>query len=169
MKYDRKKTVIVSIIFCCVLLCLFLYLTNEDKDVNVSENVENNLELINDPSEFYTVSNCITKYITYVSSRDNESVYTLLDPSYIKKNSITLDNVFKYIETFDGQYTQNTIRIYSEYVNYYMTKYYVKYSISKYLIDSSSEEIIQYAIVVLNEKNLSFSIIPYDGELFINE
>lgn len=165
MKYDNKKTILVGGFLVVVLFLLILFLINTDNNYNVS----NKIVLVNDPSEFYTVSSCLTKYVTYVSSKDNEKIYVMLDSNYIDKNNITVDNVFNFIPIYDGEYTQNSIRMYSQEINSYMTKYYVKYIINQSIMDVVTEDIVQYAIVVLNERELSFSIEPYDGEMFINE
>ena len=165
MKYDNKKTILLGVFFIAVLFLLILFLINTENNKSVS----NNIVLVNDPSEFYTVSSCLTKYVTYVSSKDNEKIYIMLDSNYIDKNNITVDNVFDFISLYDGEYTQSSIRMYSQQINSYTTKYYVKYVINQSIMDVATEDIIQYAIVVLNERELSFSIEPYDGEMFINE
>jgi len=165
VKYDNKKTILLGVFFIAVLFLLILFLINTENNKSVS----NNIVLVNDPSEFYTVSSCLTKYVTYVSSKDNEKIYIMLDSNYIDKNNITVDNVFDFISLYDGEYTQSSIRMYSQQINSYTTKYYVKYVINQSIMDVATEDIIQYAIVVLNERELSFSIEPYDGEMFINE
>lgn len=169
MKYDNRKTFVLVIFAIIIFGILILFLNYDSQENNINDKPGNLVELVEDPSKFYTVSSCITKYMKYLSSNDNEKIYTLLSPSYIKKNSITVDNVFDYIKPYDGEYNQNTIRMYSEPVNNYITKYYVKYIINESSIDYITEDIVQYIIVVLNERELSFSIIPYDGEMFKNE
>lgn len=166
MRYDNKKTIILGLFFVIILFLLIFFLNITDDNSGKSSG---NINLVNDPSEFYTVSSCLTKFVTYVSSKDNEKIYVMLDSNYVKDNNITIDSVFEFINLYDGEYTQNTIRMYSEDINSYTTRYYVKYVINKSVLDTITEDIIQYAIVVLNERDLSFSIKPYDGEMFINE
>lgn len=168
-----KKLILICI---CLLIGIgiLIFLSVRDlswKEKDSSEQKEVvKPQLVREASKFYTVSGCVDKYLLYLSIKDNNKVYTLLTPNYIKENNITTSNIFEVVPLLsDGQYTFNPRKMYFEEVSQSITKYYVfGYIVKQEFLEMNTLPSQQpaYFIVTLNASELSFSIMPYNGNIF---
>lgn len=158
----RNKILIIIILVVVALILIFYLIFNSNKK-------SNNISIVTSSSKFYTVSNCVSRYISYLNADDSDSIYLLLDSSYKKKNNISIDNVLDNIGRFDNNYSFQATKMFQEDLNSNITKYYVKGYLSVEDIDSSTNRSDYYLIVLLDTKNSTYSIIPYDGEIFDKE
>lgn len=161
--WTKKKIILISIFGALALAVLIIRLFGGGKE-------ETKIEIVTSSSKFYTVNNCVYRYLTYLQANDADNLTILLDGSYKKKNNISADNVLDKLEKLDGVYSFEARKMYQEELNEDITKYYVYGYLKEEVIDQSFEveSIDYYIIVTLNAKNQTFSITPYDGEIFIN-
>lgn len=156
-----KKIIIVILCVTAIVLILLKVFNNNKKTSNI--------QIVTSTSKFYTVSNCADRFLKYLSSENIDNLLILLDDSYKKDNNISKDNIFNIINRLDGEYSFNAKKMYQQKINDNIMKYYVKGYILKEDIDNNGEKIDYYIIVLLDENNSTYSIIPYDEELFNKE
>lgn len=161
--WTKKKIILISIFGALALIVLIIRFFGIGKD-------ETKIEIVTSTSKFYTVNNCVYRYLVYLQAEDTDSLMLLLDSSYKKKNNISSDNVLDKLEKLDDVYNFEARKMYQEELNENLTKYYVYGYLKKEVINQSieTEPIDYYVIVILNTKNQTFSITPYDGEIFID-
>ena len=158
-----KKNKILIVIFSIISIILIIFqIFNNDKK-------QSNIEIVKSSSKFYTVSNCIDRYLKYLFNEDVDNILLLLDKNYIKENNISKDNLFSKIDKFDGINSFVGKKMYQEVIKDNITKYYVKGYLLKDVLDNSDVMVDYYIIVILDNKNSTYSIIPYDGEIFSKE
>lgn len=162
--FMTKRNKIIIIVLCVIvaLILIFYQIFNFDKK-------SNNINIVTSSSKFYTVSNCVSRFISYLNANDSDSIYLLLDSAYKKKNNISINNVLDNIGRFDNYYSFQATKMFQEELDSNITKYYVKGYLSVEDIDYSSNRTDYYLIVTLDTKNSTYSVIPYDGEIFDKE
>lgn len=127
------------------------------------------IQIVNDNSTFYTVASCASKYISYLSANDTDNLLILLDNKYKKNNSIDAGSIYNYVGILSGNYMFKAKKMYFEKVGKARYKYYVYGVVIENTMDVfDTNEKEYYLIVYLNEKDMTFSIEPYDGEIFNN-
>ena len=159
MKNVDKKYLIVFAALVVVIALIFHFRPQK-------KNYEK-LSIVKDNSKFFTVSSCVSKYLNYVKAKDTASLIVLLDNKYVKDNDIYEDNVLNYVELVDDNQSFTARKMYSEQVGKSTYKYYVYGDISETFIDEEPKYIKDlYLIVYLNENGMTYSVEPYDGEMF---
>lgn len=154
MKKDDIRTLIVVVV-ACLLFSILLFILNH-------KNNYEKLNAVNDYGEFFSISNDVSEYIDYVSNNSEEKILSVLDSRYIDTNSITLDNVLKYVGNYSSltSFKANSISYVKLGGNYL---YYVRGSIIENDLDSTSILDDNYRVVVLiDNSNDSYSIYPVD-------
>lgn len=153
---DDIKTLIVVLIVCTVCVSLVLIL-------NIKKNYDK-LDYVNDYNEFFSISNCINNYINYLSNKNSDAVFSLLDTSYTTNNLIDTNNVLNTIN-----YEQD-VSVSIKELKYTKVKeniiYYIKASLYKNTFTGSTklDETFE-ALILLDLSNSSYSIIPIDNNL----
>lgn len=179
-------SLIVGIIIMITMLLILLLrnrntLSENNMDNNLIENVSNNdlieLKSVEDENKFYTVRDCIKKYLDFTNTKNsfyygynqerkytkvtdqkqiNEHIYNLLGTRFIEKNNINLSNLHEKIDIID----QNVI-----FTPLYM-KFFKNQDIEEYAVYGIIEDVnCNYIkdinmIVNLDIKNNTFSIEP---------
>ena len=159
---DNKTFRLALLLYAILLIALLgLLVTSEFKEEKLQKQ---DVEELTNISTFYTVESCVNKYILYLSSKDYDSIYKLLDDNYIEKNKVTKDNIEDKIEVLDNNYTFTTTNIYR---NKKQDIFYVKGVLTSVTIteDSSNKETKKEFIttIKLDTMNKKFSVIP-DGD-----
>lgn len=161
--YKNKKNIvmIILILFLIGFLIFRIISSIESKKV----------EIVTSSSKFYTVSNCVSRYIYLLYSEDIDNLLLVLDNSYEKDNKVTKNNLLDKIGKLDSLYSFEARKIYQQEVNDDVIKYYVFGYLKKETLDyvSDDEKKDFYLIVLLNSKKMTYSIIPYNGEIFVKE
>lgn len=166
---DKSKltAIILVVITLVVVVGTFIFDKINKKDES------NNIEIVTNYSNFYTVNSCLYRVITYLSTNDKDSLMLVLNDNYKNKNSINRENVLDLFTSVDLDSTFVSNKMYYQEINGNITKYYVSGSIEKnqlydgdYTNNLVSEQ--TYFIVYLDKKNKTFSIEPYSGEIFMN-
>lgn len=160
VKNKKNILIILGVIIAIVVLIIKIFFGNDK---------QSNINIVKSSSKFYTVSNCVSRYINYLYSEDIDNVILLLEKNYKKKNNINNDNLFKKINKLDNFYSFSPTKMYEEVINDNLTKYYVKgYLVPDDLDFFETNKVEYYIIVYFNNKKSTYSIVPYDGKLFKN-
>ena len=109
--------------------------------------------------------------MNYLYTKDDSKILEILDSEYKRQNSINKNNLFNKIQKLDKNYSFEARKMYQEEINENVVKYYVKgYLIENVLSDSLIENGLDfYLIVYLDSKNSTYSVVPYDGKIFLEE
>ncbi len=117
---DKKillKVFIAILIIAIIIILVLLYFLNqedvggnylgfidepEEIEENVEEEVHTELEMVQDKDMFYTVTNCVQTYINYLTDKEAEIVYNLLDSEYKERLNINEQNVLSNLVTYDN-------------------------------------------------------------------
>lgn len=165
-KADRNEKILAIVIVIAVLF-LGIYKIFFDKEVIEEEKIDTEtISIVKDNSKFYTVSSCVSKYITYLSSGQTDKLLVLLSKNYKEKNSINLSNIHNYIDFNGNTSAFNPRKMFQQRLSKNVYKYYVSGYIEEETIDSIPVSEQFYIIVILDEKNMTFEIEPYDGDMF---
>ena len=164
---DKSKLTAIILAMLAILVVVISFVTK-----NVGENKDNDILIVENASNFYTVNSCLYRLVTYISSQDKDSLLLVLSDDYKTKNAVTKDNVMNLFPNIDITSTFVSEKMYYSMLSENITKYYVKgYIESNQIYD---EEVLQnnnsesvYFIVYLDTEQNIFSIEPYDGKIFI--
>lgn len=165
-KAERNKkilmlVIIISVIFVGVYELFFRKEKIEEEKIDTET-----ISVVQDNSKFYTVSSCVTKYLNYLSSGETDKLIILLSEEYKKDNSINSSNLYEFIGKFSGLNTFSPKKMFVQRLSENVYKYYVKGFIQEESIDAIGLNNDFYIVVILDEKNMTFAIEPYDGSLF---
>lgn len=158
-----KKIEKIEIVICIILVLVFggttIYSNLAKKEAEANR-IDNTVTALNDINRYLTIDSSVSKYISYVSSKNNDYTYQVLDKNYLEDNNITTVNLFNKIVSYDLNYRGNAKEIYqvSTYQNIY--KYYIKEQISNETLDTLEFIRYDYFCVTLDENNLTFAIMP---------
>lgn len=149
----------VSILICGGLLMYSFQLKDEE---------EINVKYVDNPIMFFTVENCVNKYIKLIVSEDSYAIYEIIDDKYKEDQGININNVLaNNIKLPDGQYSFITTEMLEDKDKPYT--YYVK----GYLLEEIYDEFFtnnrfNYELIVkLNISEGIFSVIPKEvGDYF---
>lgn len=164
---NKKDNYILLIIICVILVCILilLFLNSNSKEETIL-NEEPKYKSVSDYSDFYTVSSCAYKYITYLSSNKVYDLINILDEEFVSNNNINTNNIYNYVNKLGGNNTFKAKKMYYQVYNKNIDRYYVYGYLIEETIDGISNKQDYYLIVNLDSKNKLFSVLPYDGKLF---
>ena len=162
---DKTNLIAIILVIVTIIVLVIAYIS---KDNNKTK--EEKINIVTNYSNFYTVDSCLNRFIIYLSSKDTDSIMSIINDDFIKKNDITKDNVLDlFDEVKDGSNFVSKKMYYTK-VNENIDKYYVYGSVeySELQIDHSSTTELNdtYFIVYIDKYNHLYSIEPYYGSLF---
>lgn len=166
MKDNSKFTAIILVVLTViVVICSYLFKEEEKQQ-------ESKIHMVTNYSNFYTVNSCLYRTLTYISSNDYESLLLILDEKYKEKNNIDITNVETVFEDFEADSTFEAKKMYYQQISGNISKYYVYGQIEPNqiydgYITSKEEYKSVYFIVYLDTNSKTFSVEPYDGDIFI--
>ena len=153
---ENKNYIYIGIIsVLVVVLILVINKTTKLDNDTTSKNV-----VVNNPSNFFTIENCVNKFINVIYKKETDNIMTLLNDEYINDHGVNKENVYNYIPKLNGKTTFQAKKIYKD-----NTKYYVYGYLMEETIDSLNIMDNYYVIINISEKNI-FDISPYDGKIF---
>lgn len=153
---ENKNYIYIGIIsVLVVVLILVINKTTKLDNDTTSKNV-----VVNNPSNFFTIENCVNKFINVIYKKETDNIMTLLNDEYINDHGVNKENVYNYIPKLNGKTTFQAKKIYKD-----DTKYYVYGYLMEETIDSLNIMDNYYVIINISEKNF-FDISPYDGKIF---
>lgn len=177
----KLKLVIILLIMCVLLMLLFYIATKKENANNTIINNSNeiiykkdttNIHEVKGATSYFTVQSCVNKYLNYLAQKDKNSLYKILDSTYIHKFQITQDNVLNSLEDLSGNINFEATKMYYETISDTEKAYYVKGTIEKEEIreDVTNYSIINknfYITIRLDTDNMIFSVIPsVEGGIF---
>lgn len=161
---DRnKKILVVFLILLAVGILVYDKLLKKDPEEDIDTTT---ISVVTDRNRFYTVTSCVNKFLTYLTSKNTDSLYLLLDENYKNEKQITKDNIYNFIGTYNNELIFSPKKIFEQRLSRNVYKYYIKGYISADVMDSVGAKQDYYIIVIQDQENLTFSIMPYDGEMF---
>ena len=166
MKDKSNLLAIVLVIITIIVVVGTMLFSKKSSDEG------NDIKIVTNYSNFYTVSSCLYRTITYISNNEKENLLLVLNDSYKNKNSINEENILSAFPTIVQNSTFVAKKMYYETLGNNITKYYVYgYTELEQLFDNSllttQDRKEMYFIVYLDSKNKTFSVEPYSGELFM--
>ena len=165
-KEDRNTKILLVIVIILVIgigvYNLFFNKPNKKDEVIDTETIS----IVTNPSDFYTASSCVLKYLNYVASGNRDNIIRLLSSDYKNKNNITIENIDNFINITNTVYNFNARKMFMQQVGKNIYKYYIYGLISEEYIDYEYSETNFYIIVILDKNNGTFAIEPYNGEIF---
>lgn len=162
---DKEKKLFAVVLVVAVLI-LGIYKLFFEKSDDQEKIDTTTISVLNDSNRFFTVSSCVSKYINYLSVQDTNNLLVLLSKEYQEKEVINSDNLYEKIGIINGTNSFMGKKIFEQRLSKNTYKYYVYGFIQEELMDSMSAKKDYYLIVILDEENMTFSIEPYDGEMF---
>lgn len=165
---DKKFILAVGLLIIAIVVTIISFIFRSENDVE-----EEKINIVVSYSDFYTVNSCLHRMVTYLSNKDSDSMYLVLDEEYKKNNNITKDNVLNSFPQVELNSTFVSEKMYYQVVNENIVKYYVMGYIKENKIIDDTEIVIDnnsksYFVVYLDRGNKIFSVEIYDGDLFIN-
>lgn len=163
MDDNKKEKVVATILVSLVLLIFTINIVNHFLN---KDKTDTSIILLENRNRFFEVSNCVDKFIKYVTIKDKDSILKIFNSDYLKSNSITENNVLNYVPNIGGNYFFSATMIYEQQLSKSIYKYYVK---GNYMLDSLNNSFVKneyYIIVYLYTDSMTFSVEPYDGDLF---
>lgn len=164
---DKSKLLAIVLVIITILVVVLTNIFNKDNKVE-----EQKIEIVTNYSNFYTVDSCLYRTITYITAGDKKSVLALLSNKYKKENNINSSNVMDLFKSIEEDSIFVSKKMYYEEINSNIIKYYVYGHIEKNQIlddefTQKREYKESYFIVYLDTTNKTFSVEPYDGDVFI--
>lgn len=157
------KIFVVALIFSLLIFGgLFIYALN----METKEEIE--VEYVTNPTMFFTVENCVNRYIGLIVAKDSESLYNVIDEKYKIDNGITVNNVLANVKHLSNNYSfvsDKMLEDKKESYKYYVRGYLIEEIYDENNFNSNKEEF--GLIVKLDVVNNTYSIIPSEvGEYF---
>ena len=160
----NKKILLIILIVALVVLGIYkIFFEKNGLDEPIDTET---ISIVSEPNDFYTVSSCVSKYLNYLAVSDSDNLLVLISNEYKKENSITKENIYNFIGTLTGVHSFNARKMFVQRLSQNTYKYYVYGFISRETINTNPEENNFYIVVILDRKNGTFAIEPYDGSMF---
>ena len=159
----KQKVLAYALTFVLVVLIVLKFVFKDEE--------KKQLDIVTSSSKFYTVSSCVNRYIDFVYNEDSEKILEVLDSKYKTKNNLNKNNLFDKLDRLDKEYDFEARKMYQEKINDDVMAYYVKGYLIENIMSNNlvNEKKDFYIIVYLDSKNSTYSVVPYDGEVFIEE
>ena len=153
---SKKVQTLLVIVFIILMIILVLLLNDRQ-----NKQKENNYVIVNNASTFFTIASCANRYIEYVASKNIDNIKLVLNKNYSAEEAMSeLDN------TDDASYYLKPKKIYQAKMSKNNIKYYIYGLLRKEIMDDIDVGTPYYLIVDINTKDYTFSITPYNGEVF---
>ena len=197
-KNNSKIIIIITIIFLSIIAIALLIILIKKSYVKVDgelykigyapegNQMSTEVHKVTNPVDFYAVSNCINKYLTYLSINlgdsnnivgdqkyasdnfatamgiktqedKNKAIYDMLDSKFIEEKKVTTENLYSFINTRDGN-----IAFEAERINVLESEEVDTYSVYGKIYDIDTLETLDYAyyIVSIDKFKITFMIEP---------
>ena len=119
MKDKSKLTIIILAIITIAVVLITYFIDNNKKEE------ENEINIVTNYSKFFTVNSCLFRSVTYISSKDSDSLLKVLSEEYKKKNNITSENVLSIFDEIDENSTFEARKMYVQKYKDNIDRYYV--------------------------------------------
>ena len=172
---EKKKIIVAIIVSGLLLLLVSVFLTNSsnnkkkeeelpEQNTHISSYYSRNSknDIVTNRDDFFTAQLCVNNYIVYLTQKDAESLYKLLDEEYIEQFDVTKDNVLEHVENLSGNIGFKAKKMYFDKVNENYYKYYVIGEIFEHNMDEEPKSMGEFKVTVnMDLENMLYSIVPY--------
>lgn len=163
-KIELSIVILLVVIFCGS----FIYMKSMEvmKD---NESINTDVVALADVNRFFTIDSAISKYFSYITLKDGESLLSILDEDYISRNNITTANIYQFVGNYNSNIKTSLEEAYrvSSYENIY--KYYTKVALKEETLYDSTLQGYNYYIVTINENELTYAIEPISEIIYNNK
>ena len=163
-KIELTIVILLVVIFCGS----FIYMKSMEvmKD---NESINTDVVALADVNRFFTIDSAISKYFSYITLKDGESLLSILDEDYISRNNITTANIYQFVGNYNSNIKTSLEEAYrvSSYENIY--KYYTKVALKEETLYDSTLQGYNYYIVTINENELTYAIEPISEIIYNNK
>lgn len=166
LKEERNKRILLIVLVAAVILLGVYKLFFENKKEQAEQIDTETISVVTNANDFYTVSSCVSKFLSYLSINDTENLLILLSDEYKKENSVTQDNIYNFISALNGVYNFNPRKMFVQRTNKNTYKFYIYGLIEQESMELISDSMDYYIVVILDKENGTFAIEPYDGSMF---
>lgn len=163
---EEKNQKVLAVILVIAVMALLGYKLFIEKNDSKSKIDNEKIELVKDNNRFFTVSSCVDKYFMYLNSKSTDELLILLNEKFKTDNNVNSQNLYSFVKPYTDFYGFITKKMYVQRLNENTYKYYVYGLIEKGTEDITKTYEDYYVIVILDESNVTFSVQPYDGEIF---
>lgn len=166
-KYDSKDTSLkqLLIILAVILLVLgIISIVKKSKNNDTNTETEIKLETVKDYSTFFTVENCINKYINALSNSNGEDAFNLLTNEYKNLISINKDNVDEKLDYLDGNYVYEARNIFEKNIDNNIKEYYIYGLLKEDVLGEYDTGKDSYYQVIIEDESYTFTLRPYTIE-----
>ena len=163
------KIEIFIIIFLIVMFAISLIYTRIVEGQVEEEQIDTYVTALADVNRFFTIDSAISKYFSYVTSKNSDSLFKVLDQDYVQRNNITSTNIYDFVGNYESNIKSSLEEAYqvSSYKNVY--KYYVKVVLKLETLYTSTLQGYNYYIVTIDENELAFAIEPISDIIYLNK
>lgn len=169
--YDKEKKEVtlfgwIVILFAVIigLLAFSVFTSKSDDENNATE--ENKYILVSDYSTYFTVENCVNRYVNAISNSNKKDVYSLLKDDYKALNGITEENALEKVGKLDSNALFEARDIYYKDITEETRNYYVYGKVKAERIGLITEGDNYYALVTVNQKDYTYKITPQTEESY---
>lgn len=159
-KILKIMLIIVLIIILLILAILYINSKTQKQTIVKAPEKQKEIVIVKNRNDFFTVANCVDKYITYLTTKEKEILYNYLDEEYKKQNNITMNNIYSYVKTFDDYYKFKAKEMYVCELSSTISQYYVYGTLTIESTGDDEEEMPFYISIKLDKANNTFSVIP---------
>lgn len=166
MMNNKFFIISIGIVLTIIIIICGILLTISNSD-NVENNVNTNdlpqtieVTRVKNRNDFFTVTNCVDRYITYLSRKDADILYNYLDEQYRKTNGITKQNILENIQTLNDFYKFKAREMYILKDSNEIEQYFVYGTLTLEATGDDEQETKFYISIKLDKTNNTFSVIP---------
>lgn len=160
--------VILAVVIISGLLVFKLVFPEDfDKFFGLGE-YDRRYKLVEDRTRYYTVSNAVIKYYTYLNAKDSNAIFDMLNDGYKESKGITSPNNIQFSDDAEKQNLTFSSRLMCQKkMNKGIYSFYVTGFESKANVIGRLDT--KYYEVILDDNNFLFSIRPIDANTFGGE
>jgi hypothetical protein len=161
---DQRKVLLIWVFLGVFILVLLLFFAGKKIQESKKDPVDKTYQVVKDYNRYYTVSNILDKYYTALSNKNYDGLYKMLSEEYKKNNDINETNIQTKIKTYDIRTTYQGALMCNKRLGKGQTSYYVSGSV----VGANQYKVFDdvYYEVMLNEKNMTFTISEIDASTF---
>ena len=161
----KKKDNNLMIVIGAIILTVSVIVVTSIIDSN-KKKIDQEIKIVTNYVEFYTVNSCLYRVITYISKNDTNSLLLTLNDEYKKKNNINSENILTFFPIVNANSTFVSKKMYYKRINSHLKKFYVYGQIVEEDMDTQKGFKDAFFIVYLDTDKKIFAIEPYDGKIF---
>lgn len=163
----EKKTLLAWFIVAAIFLLILIVIKIINPDFTFKKKTDyskNQYSIVTDYNRYYTVSNAINKYYSFINAHEYESVYHILDEEYTKEKNVDKDTVINIISDATKALSyQSRLMCYKDIADG-ITSYLIKGE--EVFMNSLDVNKTIYYEVILDGNNFHFSLKPIEEDFF---